>query len=79
MSSDDIFADENLLGPIVELETLQVGSDTAVHEGALTDTSGKGPSLCDRVVTTQMESAAAPAANPLPTSRRWPSTGSPVL
>ncbi len=50
MSSDDMFAEENLLGPIVMLETRQVGGETAVHEAALTDTSGDGPMLCDRVV-----------------------------
>ncbi len=64
MSSDDMFAEENLLGPIVELETLQVGGDTAVHEAALTDTSGKGPSLCDRLVITRMESGGCGSREP---------------
>jgi hypothetical protein len=49
-STDDVFADPNLLGPIAEVERLQVDGEPSVHEAALSDTSGKGPSLCDRFV-----------------------------
>ena len=55
-SSDEFFADENLLGPVVEVERLKVDGESAVHEAALSDTSGKGPSLCDRVVTVSQSS-----------------------
>ena len=63
-SSDDVFADENLLGPIMEVERLTVGGEQAVHEAALSDTSGKGPSLCDRVVTVSSESGGCTSREP---------------
>jgi hypothetical protein len=50
-SSDEVFANGNLLGPIVAVESVQMGGVQAVHEAALSDTSGKGPSLCDRITT----------------------------
>ncbi len=64
MSSDEMFADSNLLGPIVELERLSVGGETAVREAALSDSTGEGPSLCDRVVTTRMESGGCSSREP---------------
>ena len=67
-SSDDVFADENLLGPVVEVETLTIDGETAVHEAVLSDTSGKGPSLCDRV-TTLDQSSGGPAAARQPGTR----------
>ena len=64
MSSNEVFAEGNLLGPIVELERVTVGGETAVREAALTDTSGKGPSLCDRVVTTRTETGSCSSREP---------------
>ena len=63
-SSDEMFAEENLLGPIVAVETLQVGGEPTVHEAALTDASGKGPSLCDRVVAASSESGGCTSREP---------------
>lgn len=48
---DDWFAPENLLGPVVTVETLSLGGVPTKHEAALSDTTGKGPSLCDRYVS----------------------------
>ena len=48
--SDDPFATQNILGEIVEAETLTVDGQRAVHEIVLTDTTGDGPDLCDRFV-----------------------------
>ena len=47
--SDDAFATENLLGPPVEVETVTVDGVPTVHEAALSDMTGKGPNMCDRV------------------------------
>ena len=55
-SSENVFADENLLGPVVEVEKLTIDGKPAVHEAVLSDTSGKGPSLCDRVTTLDQSS-----------------------
>jgi hypothetical protein len=63
-SSEEVFADANLLGPIVEVERLTVGKEPAVHEAALSDTSGKGPSLCDRVVAVSSESGGCTSREP---------------
>lgn len=49
--SDDAFATQNILGEIVEAETLTVDGQRSAHEIVLTDTTGDGPVLCDRFVS----------------------------
>lgn len=47
---DDPFGDSVILGPPVEVESLQLDRVQTSHEAVLSDTTGKGPSLCDRYV-----------------------------
>lgn len=47
----DPWATENILGEPVVAETLTMGGQQVRHELVLTDTDGKGPSLCDRFVS----------------------------
>jgi hypothetical protein len=47
-SGDDYWASENILGEPVVAETLTLGGQETRHELVLSDTTGKGPSLCDR-------------------------------
>jgi len=47
-TNDDFWAPENILGEPVVAETLTLGGQETRHELVLTDTDGKGPSLCDR-------------------------------
>ena len=49
-SGDDPFGDSVVLGPPVTVETLDVDGVQTAHEVVLSDTTGKGPSLCDRYV-----------------------------
>lgn len=49
--ADDPWDPGNWLGPPVVLEQVEVQGSRADHEGLLTDTTGDGPDLCDRVVT----------------------------
>ncbi|HEX7189492.1 MAG TPA: hypothetical protein VF423_14825 [Actinomycetes bacterium] len=46
---DDPFTERFLLGPPVQVETLEVDGVPTVHEAALSDMTGKGPNLCDHV------------------------------
>ncbi len=47
----DPWAPEHYLGEPVVAETLTLGGQRVRHELVLTDTDGKGPSLCDRFVS----------------------------
>jgi hypothetical protein len=49
-SGDEAWAPENILGEPVVAETLTLSGQETRHELVLTDTDGKGPSLCDRYV-----------------------------
>jgi hypothetical protein len=48
--SDGFWEPENYLGEPVTAETLTLGGQETRHELVLSDTTGKGPSLCDRYV-----------------------------
>ncbi len=50
-SDEDAWATENILGEPVVAETLTMGGQRVRHQLVLTDTDGKGPSLCDRFVS----------------------------
>lgn len=46
---DDPFRTEYQLGPPVPVETTTIDGTAAVHEAVLSDRTGQGPQLCDRV------------------------------
>jgi hypothetical protein len=47
--TDDFWDPGNVLGPPVVAETLTVDGEEVPHEIVLSDTTGEGPSLCDRI------------------------------
>lgn len=62
--SDDPFATENLLGPVVELETVTINGERAVHEAVLSDSNGTGPSLCDQYLATSSAAGGCTSREP---------------
>lgn len=61
---DEPFGDSVVLGPPVEVETLQLDGQRIVHEAVLSDTSGKGPSLCDRYVAENASAGGCTSRDP---------------
>jgi hypothetical protein len=53
----DPWAPEHILGEPVVAETLTLGGEETRHELVLTDTDGKGPTLCDRYVSADSDSS----------------------
>jgi hypothetical protein len=63
-SGGDPWAMKNYLGEPVVAETLTMGGQPVRHELVLTDTSGKGPSLCDRYVGSSSGSGGCTSRDP---------------
>ena len=63
-ANDDPFSRSHVLGPTAVVEDLTLDGEGAVHEMALTDLYGKGPSLCDRIVGTSSSSGSCTARDP---------------
>jgi hypothetical protein len=63
-TGDDPLSQTRLLGPILLVEDLTLDGDGTVHEMALTDVNGKGPSLCDRYVGSNSSTGGCTAREP---------------
>jgi hypothetical protein len=57
-TNDDFWAPENYLGEPFTAENLTLGGRETRHELVLSDTTGKGPSLCDRYVDVANDASA---------------------
>ena len=64
-SRSDPWAGKNYLGAPVVAETLTMGGQQVRHELVLTDTDGKGPSLCDRYLDGSSDSGGCTSRDPV--------------
>lgn len=62
--ADDFWDPGNLLGPSVVAETLSVDGEQVPHEIVLSDTTGQGPSLCDRIEASRSASGSCTSREP---------------
>jgi hypothetical protein len=61
---DDPFGDSVVLGPPMDVETLNIDGVATTHQAVLSDQTGKGPSLCDRYVTSNNEVGSCNSRDP---------------